>query len=69
MSPAVSPAEGASSGPKMLSKSAIEGFLVELSASVDASETQPRGDQSEALFAEVFSKFTEEDRISQREVN
>lgn len=33
-----SPAGGASSGPKMLSKSAIEGFLP--SASVDTSETQ-----------------------------
>lgn len=32
-----SPAGGASSGPKMLSRSAIEGFLAELSASVDTS--------------------------------
>lgn len=39
VSPALSPAEGASSGPKMLSKSAIDGFLVELSASVATSET------------------------------
>lgn len=35
-----SPAGGDCSGPKMLSKSAIEGFLVEPSASVDTSETQ-----------------------------
>lgn len=31
---------GSCSGPKILSKSAIEGFLVETSASVDTSETQ-----------------------------
>lgn len=53
MSPASSPAGGACSGPKMLSKSAIEGFLPELSTSVDTSETQPSSDLSEALFTEV----------------
>lgn len=41
-----SPAGGASSGPKMLSKSAIEGFLLEPSASADASEIQTVNEQS-----------------------
>lgn len=50
-----SPAGGASSGPKMLSKSAMEGFLP--SASVDASETQIAGDQSETSI-----KFTQRDK-------
>lgn len=40
MSPLSSPAGGTCSGPKMLSKSAIEGLLLEPSASVDTSETQ-----------------------------
>lgn len=39
MSPASSPAGTGCSGPKMLSKSAIDVFLEELSASVDTSET------------------------------
>lgn len=39
-SPLSSPAGGACSGPKMLSKSAMEGFLLEPSASGDASEIQ-----------------------------
>lgn len=41
-----SPAGGASSGPKILSKSAIEGFLLEPSASADASEIQTTNEQS-----------------------
>lgn len=61
VSPVSSPAGGACSGPKMLSKSAIEGFLVEPSASVDASETQTT-DQSKVVFAEVFSIFTHRDK-------
>lgn len=44
----------------MLSKSAIEGFLAELSAPADTSETQIRGEQfkeeKEGLFADVLSK-------------
>lgn len=40
LSSASSPAEGASSGPKMLSRSAMEGFLQEPFASADASETE-----------------------------
>lgn len=43
-SPVSSPAGGGFSGPKMLSKSAIEGFLLEPSASVDTSETQTTND-------------------------
>lgn len=46
VSPLSSPAEGTCSGPKMLSKSAIEGFLVESSASVDTSEIPTTSDQS-----------------------
>lgn len=46
MSSLSSPAGGASSGPKMLSKSAIEGFLLEPSASADASEIQTVNEQS-----------------------
>lgn len=59
-----SPAGGAASGPKMLSKSAIEGFLP--SASVDTSETQIAGDQSEGC---VW--FTQRDKTWQtdRQVN
>lgn len=41
-----SPAGGASSGPKMLSKSAIEDFLLEASAPVDASEIQTINEHS-----------------------
>lgn len=59
-SPVSSPAGG--SGPKMLSKSAIEGFLVEPSASVDTSETETTGDQSKAAAAEVVTMFTCIDR-------
>lgn len=44
----------------MLSKSAIEGFLAELSAPADTSETQIRGEQFKeekgGLFADVLSK-------------
>lgn len=43
VSPVLSPAGAASSGPKMLSKSAIEGFLVEPSASVDTSVSFAEG--------------------------
>lgn len=46
MSPLSSPAGGACSGPKMLSKSAMEGFLLELSAAVDASEIQTTNERS-----------------------
>lgn len=56
-----SPAGGTSSGPKMLSKSAIEGFLV-LSASVDPSETQTTSDRSNTVFADVPSMFTHRDK-------
>ncbi len=46
----------------MLSKSAIEGFLVEPSASVDTSGTQTTSDESKAVFGEVLSMFTYRDK-------
>lgn len=49
LSPVSSPAGGACSGPKMLSRSAIEGFLVEPFASVDTSEKQPVTNQRMCL--------------------
>lgn len=58
-----SPAGGACSGPKMLSKSAIEGFLVEPSASVVTSETQTSSDQLKAVYADALSMFTHKDNI------
>lgn len=59
VSPVSSGKGWACSGPKMLSKSAIEGFL----PPADASETQKTGDQS--VFAEVSSKCAQRDKTSQ----
>ena len=53
-----SPAEGACSGPKMLSKSAIEDFRVELSASANASETKTINGQSKSAFETVLRENT-----------
>lgn len=45
-----SPAGGATSGPKMLSRSAMEGFLLESFASADASEIETRDKLNVTLF-------------------
>lgn len=62
VSPLSSPAGGTCSGPKMLSKSAIEDFLVEPSASVDTSEIQTTSDQSNQRCSECLHTEIKHDR-------
>lgn len=63
MSAASSFAGGACSGPNRLSKSAMDVFLVEFSASVDTSETDKHS-FNHRLFEEVISVLTREDKAS-----